>query len=235
MAVLTVSADVENVRATSLKMGLSANPFEPTTLTANIKAGTGEGACVLRLLRFCMPGFYWNKIRVNSCISLFHKSSNAIRQNLIPMPDLDDRDRKLLTLLADDATPSYAELGKLLNLSAPAVHERVKRLKRDGLIKGIAAKLDGARIGRPLLAFVHVDTNNWTITQQVLGLAELTEVEEIHTITGKSAMLLKVRVRDTQALELLLARIHQIEGITNTTSDIALTSYLERGPLPDDA
>jgi len=59
------------------------------------------------------------------------------------MSDLDDRDRKLLTLLADDATPSYAELGKQLNLSAPAVHERVKRLKRDGLIKGIAAKLDG--------------------------------------------------------------------------------------------
>ena len=61
------------------------------------------------------------------------------------MPDLDDRDRKLLTLLADDASPSYAELGKLLNLSAPAVHERVKRLKRDGLIKGIAARLDSVK------------------------------------------------------------------------------------------
>ncbi|KAG1317464.1 hypothetical protein G6F63_015653 [Rhizopus arrhizus] len=34
-------------------------------------------------------------------------------------------------------------------------------------------------------------------------------------------------------VELLLARIHKIDGITNTTSDIALTSYLERGPLPD--
>ena len=150
------------------------------------------------------------------------------------MSDLDERDRKLLTLLAADATPSYAELGKLLNLSAPAVHERVKRLKRDGQIRA-SPPLDGAKIGRPLLAFVHVDTNNWTITQQVLGPAELNEVEEIHTITGKSAMLLKVRVSDTQALEQLLARIHKIEGITNTTSDIALTSYLERGPLPDDA
>ncbi len=149
------------------------------------------------------------------------------------MLELDNRDRTLLTLLAADATLSYAELGKRLSLSAPAVHERVKRLKRDGLIKGTVVKLDGAKIGRPLLAFVHVDTNNWTITQQVLGLAELTEVEEIHTITGKSAMLLKVRVRDTQALEQLLARIHLIEGITNTTSDIALTSYLERGPLPE--
>jgi len=113
------------------------------------------------------------------------------------------------------------------------VHEQVKRLKLAALLKGIPATLDGAPHGRPLLPFLHVDTNNWSITQQVLGLAELNEVEEIHTITGKSAMLLKVRVRDTQALELLLARIHKIDGITNTTSDIALTSYLERGPLPD--
>jgi len=206
--------------------------LEPTTLTANISAVTGEEE--LRVQRSDMPQFYWNKIRAYADFSLSHQSSNAVRQNFIPMADLDDRDRKLLTLLAADATPSYAELGRQLNLSAPAVHERVKRLKRDGLIKSIAARLDGARIGRPLLAFVHVDTNNWTITRQVLGLAELSEVEEIHTITGKSAMLLKVRVRDTQALEQLLARIHQIEGITNTTSDIALTSYLERGPLPQE-
>jgi hypothetical protein len=55
MAVLMVSADVENERATSLKMGLSASPLEPTTLTANINAGTEEGVRVLQLLRFCMP------------------------------------------------------------------------------------------------------------------------------------------------------------------------------------
>lgn len=156
-----------------------------------------------------------------------------VTRNEMAMSELDERDKKLLALLAVDATVSYAELGKALGLSAPAVHERVKRLKRNGTLKGLVARLDGAKLGRPLLAFIHVDTSNWVITQQVLGLAELSEVEEIHTITGKSAMLLKVRVRDTQALEHLLARIHRIEGITGTTSDIALTSYLERGPLPE--
>ena len=151
------------------------------------------------------------------------------------MSDLDERDRKLLTLLAADATPSYAELGKLLNLSAPAVHERVKRLKRDGQIRasppGWTARRSAGRCW---------PSSTWTPTtgpspSRCWAWPKLNEVEEIHTITGKSAMLLKVRVSDTQALEQLLARIHKIEGITNTTSDIALTSYLERGPLPDDA
>jgi DNA-binding Lrp family transcriptional regulator len=146
---------------------------------------------------------------------------------------LDDTDRKLLALLAEDATWTYAELGKLLFLSAPAVHERARRLKKDGVIKATVAALDAARLNRPLLAFVHVDTTSWAVTRQLLALQELSDVEEIHTVTGESAMLLKVRTRDTQSLEQLLARIHAIEGFTGTRSYIALTTYLERGPSPE--
>ena len=68
MAVLMVSGVVENDRATSERMGLSARPLDPTTLTANIRAGTG-----LRVLRFCIPEFYLNKIRVYTDNPLFHK------------------------------------------------------------------------------------------------------------------------------------------------------------------
>jgi Lrp/AsnC family leucine-responsive transcriptional regulator len=88
-----------------------------------------------------------------------------------------------------------------LHLSAPAVHERAKRLKQEGVIRATAALLDGAKVGRPLLAFVHVDTTSWAVTRQLLKLNELPEVEEIHTATGESAMQLKVRTRDTQSLD----------------------------------
>ncbi|MCB1488532.1 MAG: AsnC family transcriptional regulator, partial [Bauldia sp.] len=57
---------------------------------------------------------------------------------------MDDTDRRLLGLLAEDASRSYAELGRLLNLSAPAVHERARRLRRDGVVKATVARLDGA-------------------------------------------------------------------------------------------
>jgi Lrp/AsnC family leucine-responsive transcriptional regulator len=146
---------------------------------------------------------------------------------------LDDTDRKLLSLLTEDATRTYVELGKLLFLSAPAVHERARRLKQDGVIKATVAKLDAIKLNRPLLAFVHVDTTSWAVTRQLLALRELSEVEEIHTVSGESAMLLKVRTHSTQTLEQLLERIHAIEGLTGTRSYVVLTTYLERGPSPN--
>lgn len=160
------------------------------------------------------------------------EETNGIRPRLAPPVRLDDKDRMLLGLLAEDSSRSYVDLGKMLHLSPPAVHERVKRLRHDGVIKANVALLDGAKLGRPLLTFVHVDTTSWAVTRHLLALKELPEVEEIHTVTGESAMLLKVRTRDTQALEDLLQRIHSIEGFKGTRSYIALSTYLERGPSP---
>jgi Lrp/AsnC family transcriptional regulator, leucine-responsive regulatory protein len=147
---------------------------------------------------------------------------------------LDPIDRKLLGALAEDATLSYAALAERLHLSAPALHERVKRLRRDGVIKGTVAVLDGPKVGRPLLAFVHVDTTSWAVTRQLLALQAFPEVEEIHTVTGESAMLLKVRTADTRGLENLLERIHAMEGFKGTRSYIALSTYLERGASPEE-
>ena len=136
----------------------------------------------------------------------------------------------LLRLLSRDATRSYAEMGKEIHLSAPAVHERVKRLKRDGYIKATVALLDGEKIGRPLLTFIHVDTTGWGAKSPMRALAELDEVEELHTVTGDACVILKVRMPGTQALEDLLARIYRIEGVKGTRSYVALSTYLERGP-----
>ncbi|MFH7820754.1 Lrp/AsnC family transcriptional regulator, partial [Neobacillus thermocopriae] len=80
-----------------------------------------------------------------------NEDTNRVRARLPPPARLDDRDRTLLGLLAENTTRSYAELGKLLNLSPPAVHERVKRLRQEGVIKANVAVLDGAKLGRPLL------------------------------------------------------------------------------------
>jgi Lrp/AsnC family transcriptional regulator, leucine-responsive regulatory protein len=167
-------------------------------------------------------------------------NTNPVRQRDRPASRLDAMDRKLLGLLAEDATRSYADLGRMLNLSPPAVHERVKKLKSDGVIKGISAVIDGVAIGRPLLAFVHVDTQSWAVVRQLLALEQLPAVEEIHTVTGETAILLKVRTRDTRDLEALLAQIHAIEacegtreGSEGTRSYVALSTYLERGPSPE--
>jgi DNA-binding Lrp family transcriptional regulator len=160
------------------------------------------------------------------------QDTNVVRPRASRTSPLDAVDRKLLGVLAEDATRSYAELGQLLHLSPAAVHERVKRLKRDGVIKGVVARLDGAKIGRLLTAFIHVDTRGWGKSQGMLALAELPEIEEMHTVTGDACLLLKVRTQGTQALEDLLARIYAVEGVKGTRSYVVLSSYVERGPKP---
>jgi Lrp/AsnC family leucine-responsive transcriptional regulator len=160
------------------------------------------------------------------------KNTNAVRSDRVNAAKLDQLDRKLLALMSVDATRSYAEMGKLLNLSPPALHERVKRMKSEGVIVGTVAKVHGAKVGRPLLAFIQVNTSSFESVSALKKLSALPEVEEIHTITGESSLLLKVRTCDTQGLEELLSAIHGIEGIEATKSSIALTTYLERGPSP---
>ena len=90
--------------------------------------------------------------------------------------------------------------------------------------------LDGAKVGRPLLSFVQVTTEGWGKNPAFLALSELPEVEEIHSVTGETCMLVKVRTRDTQSLEDLLAMIYQCPGVRGTNSIVVLSTYLERGP-----
>jgi Lrp/AsnC family leucine-responsive transcriptional regulator len=165
-------------------------------------------------------------------LSSMTKNTNGVRPEATPGARLDNVDRKLLGLLSEDATRSYADLGNLVHLSAPAVHERVKRLKQDKVIKATVASLDGTKLGRPLLAFVQVDTKLWAQSHQLLELSDFPDVEEMHTVTGETAVLLKIRTRDAQSLENLLVRIHGIESIEGTRSHIVLSTYLERGPSP---
>ena len=66
---------------------------------------------------------------------------------------IDAMDRKILGALVEDATQSYADLGRRVGLSAPAVHERVKRLRAARVITSTSVRVDGKRIGKPLLVF----------------------------------------------------------------------------------
>ncbi|MBI3368687.1 MAG: Lrp/AsnC family transcriptional regulator [Burkholderiales bacterium] len=136
------------------------------------------------------------------------KDANPVRPDTPSAARLDATDRMLLALLAQDSARSYAELGAALHLSPPAVYERVKRLKREQVIMATVARLDGTKLGRPLLCFIQVITSTIARTRQVAVLSSLPEIEEVHTVTGESGILLKVRTRDAKALEDLLAKIH---------------------------
>jgi Lrp/AsnC family transcriptional regulator, leucine-responsive regulatory protein len=141
---------------------------------------------------------------------------------------LDAFDRRILGALASDADVSYAELGQMVGLSAPAVHDRVKKLRASGCLRRTVGLLDGPAVGKPFLAFVHVDSAGWCKTEELMAITELPEVEEIHSVAGDTSMMFKVRCASSHALEALLARLYATPGVRSTRSYVVLSTYLER-------
>ncbi|MBY5769696.1 Lrp/AsnC family transcriptional regulator [Rhizobium leguminosarum] len=156
------------------------------------------------------------------------KNTEDLRQGRRQQPVIDAFDRRILAALAADSSQSYARLGEAVGLSAPAVHERVRRLRQSGAIKGVHAALDGAALGKPLLAFVHVEAAGWGKSERLMQVLQFPEVEEMHSVAGDASLLFKVRAASPQALEAFLAQIHAVAGVTGTRSYIALSTYLER-------
>lgn len=161
------------------------------------------------------------------------KNSEIIKQNAPGTKGVDAVDRKLLTEMVQDAGLSYADLGKKVSLSAPAVHERVKRLRNSGVIKQSSVILNPLLIGKSLVAFIHVNTSGWGMTPELLEFSTYPEVEEIHSIAGDASLIMKVRTTDARALEGLIAKLYKLQGVTSTKTFIVLSTYLERTIQPE--
>lgn len=161
------------------------------------------------------------------------EKTDGVRTQTSSSRSIDALDRRILGVLAQDAGLSYADLGLRVGLSAPAVHDRVKKLRASGCVRQTVALLDGPAIGKPLLAFIHVDSAGWGATRAFTAIGELPEVEEIHSVAGDACMLLKVRCASGGALEALLERLYATPGVKSTRSYIVLSTYVERPPQAD--
>jgi Lrp/AsnC family leucine-responsive transcriptional regulator len=142
---------------------------------------------------------------------------------------VEDTDRKILTLLAVDGRMSFTDLGKATGLSTSAVHQRVKRLERRGLIRGYAAMVDHDQIGLPLTAFVSIipiDPSEADDYPQ--RLSDITELESCWSVAGEESYILKVRVPTPGALEDLLARIRAVANVSTRTTIVLSTPYENR-------
>ncbi|MEM9471158.1 MAG: Lrp/AsnC family transcriptional regulator [Pseudomonadota bacterium] len=157
-----------------------------------------------------------------------NENTKAVQRSPASGAGLDPFDRRILGALVADAGISYARLGEIAGLSAPAVHERVKRLRKSGVIRQTTACLDGPAVGKPLLTFVHVEFEGWGKSRKLMRIADFPEVEEMHSVAGDSGMIIKVRTADAHALELLLSQLYQLAGVRTTKSYITLSTFLER-------
>ena len=146
--------------------------------------------------------------------------------------ELDELDIRILEALQRNARSTFAELGALVGLKAPAVHDRVKHMEQSGHIRAYAAQLDGKRLGLELLAFISlyatpdVDYEGFTA-----ALSAMPEVCEIHSVAGEETFLCKVVTRSTSHLDDLLSRLKSLRGMARTKTTIVLSTPFDRGGI----
>jgi Lrp/AsnC family leucine-responsive transcriptional regulator len=141
----------------------------------------------------------------------------------------DDVNRRLLEELQAEPRISTAELGRRINLSPPAVAERLARLERAGVIAGYRVELDPAALGYPVAAFVRVRPAPGQLPRIAALAAEMEEVTECHRITGEDCFLLKVHVPSIDELDGVLDQL-LVHG--QTTTSIVQSTPVPRRSLP---
>ena len=147
-------------------------------------------------------------------------------------PDLDELDLRLLEALQRNARSTFAELGAVVGLKPPAVHDRVKRLEGRGYVRGYAAQLDNRLLGLELIAFISCYTTpDCNYEQFTKTLSALPEVSEVHSVAGEESFFIKTISRSTAHLDELLTRLKSIKGMARTKTTIVLSTPFERGGI----
>jgi Lrp/AsnC family transcriptional regulator, leucine-responsive regulatory protein len=144
---------------------------------------------------------------------------------------VEETDRRIVRLLAENGRMSYTELGKHTGLSTSAVHQRVRRLEERGIIKGYAAVVDYDALGLALTAMISIkpiDPSQPDDSPE--RLRGLPEIEACYSVAGDETYILKVRVATPGALEDLLARIRAKANVSTRSTIVLSTPYEQRPP-----
>jgi Lrp/AsnC family transcriptional regulator, leucine-responsive regulatory protein len=145
------------------------------------------------------------------------------------LPVLDALDLAIVGELAADGRVSLAELGRRVNLSPPAVAERVRRLEEARVITGYRAEIDPRALGYPLTALIRIKPAAGQLRRIAELAAELPEISECHRITGEDCFYLKLHLR---SIESLPAVLDQFLLYGQTTTSIVNDSPIQRRDPP---
>jgi Lrp/AsnC family transcriptional regulator, leucine-responsive regulatory protein len=142
---------------------------------------------------------------------------------------LDDVNRRLLAALHEDPRLSMSGLARQVGMSAPAVTERVQRLRRAGVITGFRMEIDPAALGLPVTAIVRVRPGPGQLPNVAEAARETPRVVECYRITGEDCFYLKVHAPSIGHLEETLDRF-LVYG--QTTTSIVVSTPVPPRPLP---
>ena len=152
------------------------------------------------------------------------------------MTDLDRTDRRILGLLQAEGRISTVDLADRVGLSPTSTSERLKRLQREGFVRGFRAVLDPQRLGLELLAFVEVSLDKTTpdvFEKFAQAVRRAPEVLECHMVAGGFDYLVKTRVADMAAYRRFLGEVLlALPGVKETRTYAVMEEVKSDGVLP---
>lgn len=145
---------------------------------------------------------------------------------------MDEIDRKICNILQNDGRASSADIGKAVGVSTSTANDRVRRLASTNIIKGWHGRLDSEKVGAGLCAFILIDMAYDGEAEACQLIARRDEVMELHHISGAHSYLVKIRVKDSHALQRFLATVLKpICAIQKTETIISLEVKKETGAV----
>ena len=149
------------------------------------------------------------------------------------MLTLDRLDAELLGRLSLNARAGIGELAEALGVARNTVQARLRRLEESGVLRGYRPDLDLSAAGISVQAFVGLELVQGRLQAVIDELASIPEVLEIHATTGREDLLARVATDTHARLQTLIERVVGIDGVTHSTTALALTSPLPYriGPL----
>jgi len=140
--------------------------------------------------------------------------------------ELDKTGWHILQELQENGRISFAELGRRVGLTLPAVAERVRKMEDSGIITGFRAEIDPARIGLPIAAFIRISVVGDVFARIARVVRDMPEVIECHRGTGADSFTLKVAVESVQHLERV---IDTLTPFGTTSTSIVLSTLVKNG------
>ena len=144
---------------------------------------------------------------------------------------MDELNRKIITRLAEDARVPLAQIAKELGVATATVHQRVRRMREDGMLRGNRVILDWEQAGLPLVAMISLGAGTTgSMSELAEQLATIPYLQGCYAVTGEFDLMVIVRARSSEHLGELLEEMRQIApGASRTT--VVLNTYFE-GRIP---
>ena len=143
--------------------------------------------------------------------------------------ELDDLDKKILSLIVDDARKPFLEVARECNVSGAAIHQRIQKLTSAGVIKGSEFVVDNEKIGYETCAYMGIFLKNpeqFTVVTE--KLRKIPEVVECHYTTGKYDLFIKIYAKNNQHLLSIIHNKLQPLGLSRTETLISFKEAFKK-------